>query len=584
MKIKKQKGVKKMNFKIKGGNKNATITIKNEREKDGIMYFDVDLSMDVPEIPENFKVMWKFPVDNCYSVWSPAIKSDRHLGPTWRSRETQSRLASWMPLHTLVSLQGKNRMAMAVSDAKTPMTLSTGVCEHDACFDCMIDFFTNPVAPLTHYSATVRIDTREIDYYDSIYDVVKWWETECGYTPAPIPEHAKLPMNSLWYTYHQRLDVEDIIKECKLSKAIGMDTVIIDDGWQTDDTSLGYSYCGDWELATSKIPDMKEFVQRIHNIGMKVMLWYSVPYVGEKSKNYPRFKEFLLDGSGKNDFRALDPRYKEIREFLIDIYKNAVKDWNLDGLKLDFIDAFVLKGKSIEYDERRDYQSLEDAIEVLMTDIMTELRKINSDILIEFRETYVGPAIRKFGNMFRVIDCPDDALVNRSDIVNLRFVSGDTAVHSDMLMWNYNEPVEYAAIQFANILYSVPQISMKIDKLSAEHKKMLEYYLKFWRENKEVLIGGKLTAANPESCYSQVCAYKDGRSIITAYTDIVIVYNNEKELIVVNATRHNSLIVKNACGKAYKVINCMGEENTSGIFDSKLSEVEVPLGGFVFIR
>lgn len=573
-----------MNFKITGGNKNATITIKNEREKDGIFYFDVELSMDVPEVPEKFTVMWKFPVENCYSVWSPAIKADRHLGPNWKRRETQSRLAAWMPLHTLVSLQGKNRMAMAVSDAKTPMSLSTGVCEADACFDCKIDFFTIPVAPLARYSATVRIDTREIDYYESIYDVVKWWETECGYTPAPIPEYAKLPMNSLWYSYHQDLDVEDIIKECKLSKAIGMDTVIIDDGWQTDDTSLGYSYCGDWELATSKIPDMKEFVQRIHNIGMKVMLWYSVPYVGERSKNYPRFKEFLLDGSGKNDYRALDPRYKEIREFLISIYKNAVRDWNLDGLKLDFIDAFVLKGKSIEYDERRDYQSLEDAIDVLMTDIMTELRKIKSDILIEFRETYVGPAIRKYGNMFRVTDCPNDALINRSDIINLRFVSGDTAVHSDMLMWNYNEPVEYAAMQFANILYSVPQISMKIDKLSVEHKKMLEHYLEFWRENKDVLIEGKLTAANPESCYSQVCASKDGKSIITAYTDTVIVCNNEKEVIAVNATRHNTLIVKNACGKTYKVINCLGEENTSGIFESNLSEVNVPLGGFIFIR
>jgi len=28
----------------------------------------------------------------------------------------------------------------------------------------------------------------------------------------------------------------------------------------------------------------------------------------------------------------------------------------------------------------------------------------------------------------------------------------------------------------------------------------------------------------------------------------------------------------------------MGEENTSGIFESNLSEVNVPLGGFIFIR
>ena len=33
------------------------------------------------------------------------------------------------------------------------------------------------------------------------------------------------------------LDVEDIVKECRLSKPFGMETVIIDDGWQTDDNN-----------------------------------------------------------------------------------------------------------------------------------------------------------------------------------------------------------------------------------------------------------------------------------------------------------------------------------------------------------
>ena len=33
----------------------------------------------------------------------------------------------------------------------------------------------------------------------------------------------------------------------------------------------------------------------------------------------------------------------KVREYLKNIYINAVKEWNIDGLKLDFIDEFYLR-------------------------------------------------------------------------------------------------------------------------------------------------------------------------------------------------------------------------------------------------
>lgn len=572
-----------MKFEIVNKNNQRDVVIEKQIETDGILHIHIKMTQSNAEIPQPFTLKWKFPVHDCYSVWTPDIKT-RELGPNWKKRTTSSRLATWMPLHTIVSLQGKNRMAIAVSDAVTPISIATGVCEEDSCIDCRIDFFTIPVAPLKEYRAVVRIDMRGIDYYDSIYDVVTWWENECGYLPTDVPEYAKLPMNSLWYSYHQNLDAEDIIKECKLSKAMGMDTVIVDDGWQTDDNHRGYDFCGDWEVAKSKIPDMKAFAKRVHDTGMKIMIWYSVPFVGIKSKNYEHFRDMLLDGSGNCEtYWALDPRYKKVRDFLIQTYKNALLDWGIDGLKLDFIDSFVLCGKSLEYDKRRDYQSLEDAINVLMTDVTKALKEINRDVLIEFRQAYVGPAIRSYGNMLRVGDCPNDAMINRANIVDLRLTSGKTAVHSDMLMWNYDEPVESAAMQFASVLYSVPQISMKIQQLNDEHKKMLAFYLDFWRRNRDTLLNGKILAANPESNYSIVCARNGDKSIYTAYTDCLIEGIGEKEVIAVNATRHKELVFKNLKDRSYKVVNCMGEELEEGTLVSELTAIKVPLGGIVFI-
>ena len=574
-----------MDFRINGGSTNAKISVDNQIEKDGIITFDVNLKFDEPTIPEQFSVIFDFPSIDVYSIWSPSLRYDRYIGVTWQPRVSTSRLAQWMPLHELVSADGRNRLAIAISDAKTPTAISTGVHEHTACFECILKFFTIKVAPLKEYKATVRLDLRDIPYYDSIYAVSEWWENECGYKPAPVPDAAKLPINSLWYSYHQELFADELVKECAASKPLGMDVVIVDDGWQTHDQGRGYITCGDWKMAPNKFPDMRKFVDDIHALDMKVMLWFTVPFIGIEAKQFEHFKDMTLALSRvSRNVWVLDPRYKEVRDYLISVYVNAVKEWDLDGLKLDFIDNFVLEGRGLEDDDRRDYVSLEDAIDVLMIDITNALREVKSDILIEFRQMYVGPAIRKYGNMLRVADCPNDCFKNRHNIINLRLTSGKTAVHSDMVMWHYEDSVESAALQLVSIMFSVPQISVRVEKLSAEHKKMLDFYLHFWKENRDTLIDGKLLAANPESGYSIACSEKDGKAIFVSYTDTIIDCRAYNEIIAMNSSRSKTLLIRGANGKKYTVLNCMGEKMSESVIDSELCEIDVPLAGMICVK
>ncbi len=573
-----------MKFQITGGNADAVITVKQRDVRNGLLFLDVKMSLPSLQSPEMFRVAFSISAIDIYSVWSPTIKFDRYLGPDWRMQTTKSRLASGLPIHALVSSKGQNRMTVALSDAKTPLSIRTGVCEETASVVCVIQFFTATVAPLKEYNATVRIDMRDIPYYDSIYDTTLWWEHDCGYRQAYIPEAAKLPVNSLWYSYHQQLDTEDIIKECRLSKAIGMDTVIVDDGWQTDDNNRGYQFCGDWNVAPQKIPDMKEFVSRVHGTGMKIMLWFSVPYIGLHSKAYQTFQDMLLDETGDNKTHwAIDPRYPEVRAYLISHYIRAVGEWGFDGLKLDFIDSFRLNEKSSEPDERRDYTALEDAVEKLIADTVQALRAINPDVLIEFRQSYVGPAIRQYGNMLRVTDCPNDPIRNREGTVTLRMCSGSSAIHSDMLMWHPQDTVESVGLQLISVLYSVPQISVKLQTLPENHKKMLQYFLNFWRENRDILLNGKLTADHPESAYSTVCAEKDAKAVLTCYTDTTVHCAPYRQAVVFNATASDTLILKGASGKSYTVRNCMGDMLEAGVLQSALCEIHVPTAGTVSV-
>lgn len=572
-----------MNFTVTGGNNNASFSLAENKVGD-ILFLTVNMDLPEAEIPEPFFIKFNFSASDCYSTWNPSLLDIHGLAFDWSKLTVKSRLASWMPLQSLISKNGTNKLCIAVSDVDTPISIKTGICEENAAFDCEIEFFTLPTAPADSYKAVVRLDMRAIPYYDSIYETVDWWENECGYESAYVPEAAKMPMDSLWYSFHQRLDKNEIIKECKASREIGLETVIIDDGWQTDDNNRGYAYCGDWQVAPKKMGDMAELVERIHNLGMKVILWYSVPFMGIHTEKFKEFEGMFLEGSGDDKtFFGLDPRYKKVREYLVNIYINAVIEWKLDGLKLDFIDSFVLKGKSLQFDEKRDCQSLENAIHMLMTEIRQELVAINPDILIEFRQSYVGPSIRKYGSMLRVGDCPCDMLKNRVGIVNLRMTSGKTAVHSDMIMWNTEDTAENAALQFASILYGVPQVSVRVDKLPEDHRRMLKYYVSFWKEWKNVLIDGKLTAKNPESNYSLVSSVLGDKSVITSYTNPLVEITTA-EAVAVNASMHESLVIKGAEGKKYKAVNCMGEEIDNGDIDASIKEISVPAAGMIFIK
>ena len=570
---------------IFGGNKDAKIWIDNEKEENGIKYFTVHTKLSEKQVPEKFWITFSVPCIDCYSVWSPYLQQNKHLQADWAPNVTYANLASSMPVHSVIARNGNNRFTFAIDDAMTPTAIKTGVREENSKIIVTLTFFTEVTSPIDEYSATVRIDTRDIPFYDTVYDVVSWWEKDCGYTPLSVPEHAKLPMNSLWYSYHQQLDPESIVKEAKLAKELGMESVILDDGWQTDDNGRGYAYCGDWELATKKIPDMKAVVDKVHEQGVKLILWFSVPYIGKHSKAFERFKDMLLcDNPDSVDFTEFDPRYKETRDYIIEIYKNRVTEWGLDGLKLDFIDSFRLKQSSIVPDSRRDYESLVEAIDRLMTDITIELKKIKPDIMIEFRQSYVGPAIRKYGNMLRAGDCPNDAISNRKRTLDLRLTSGNTAVHSDMLMWNKDDTPEAAMLQFANIIYSVPQISVKLDEISETHHKALKYYLSFWRKNADILLDGKLHLFDSAHDYSAACAVLGKKAIHSCYIDTVVDGKNYDELTIVNASMKNSIIVKNCEGKSYTAVNCLGETILNGIIDSTIAEIELPLSGIAFIK
>lgn len=559
-----------MQFSVLKKDPQISVTLQERTKPNGVLLLDVEMTFAEEKVPEQVVIGWNYPCIDVYSLWSANLGFTRILGYDWGKRVCRSRLAFGAPYHALVSYEGQNRMTVAVSDAQTPIEIATGVCEEIAGVACEVRFFTEKINRLSSYHATIYIDTRALRYEETLKAADRFLADDCGYPSAHIPAAAKQPMYSCWYSFHQNLDVDAVIQQCKLAKEYGMESVIVDDGWQTDNSERGYAYCGDWELCEKKIPDMKEFVDRVHECGMKFILWYSVPFVGIHSKAYERFSDMFLDGtkevSGK-DWAILDPRYPEVRQYLTDIYVKAKKEWGLDGFKLDFIDLFQLSSKTKPYDARWDTLSLEQGLDRLLSEVTAALRAIDPEILIEFRQSYFGPAIRKYGNMIRVRDCPNDPLANHVFISDMKFVLDRTPIHSDMLMWNLEDSVESAAHQVICTLFSVPQISVMLDQLSESHRKMLHFWLDYWQKNRNVLLDGDFFAESPEHLYTRVMAKRNGHTVAVAHGNPMLTVGKDETVDFINATSEKTLIL---CAEAplgskhYRILDCMGTEVESG--------------------
>ncbi len=540
------------------------------------------LDADQPTVPQGVKLTCTAPGNGAYSTWSPLRSTLRQIRPNWGGQASVSRIASGAPVFAVIEAAGVNQMTIALSDALTSAEVYAGIREETADFDVRIRLFTGLSSAMTHYAVDIRVDTRAIDYTDALRDVEMWWRG--FYPPCRTPDAAQDAVYSTWYSYHQALSPEALLNECRLAAPMGMKTIIIDDGWQTGDNNRGYAYCGDWKLFPGKIPDMAQLVRDIHDLGVKVMIWYSVPYVGQFSSNYARFEGMYLSHRPEKKYSILDPRFPEVRRFLADTYATAVREWDLDGLKLDFIDNFYLAADSLRWDDRMDCISVEEGVQKLLAEIGEALTAINPDILIEFRQNYIGPAVRTLGNMLRVADCPYCAISNRVHSVDLRLLSGETAVHSDMLMWHPQDTVQDAARQMIATLYCVPQISMRLAELPEDHLRMVCFFLKVWGDHRATLLNGRLTALNPETGYSLIKAQRDGEAVITAWERADVRLDGCACGVIVNATGGNRLYLDADAPLVCRIHDCMGEQLAQLSLEPGVNCVSVPESGVVFFE
>ncbi|MDR0283736.1 MAG: alpha-galactosidase [Propionibacteriaceae bacterium] len=466
-------------------------------------------------------IVLEAPLGNAAGFWYPTSRLAPALPADWWGRESFSAIKS-APVGALYDVDKTSGFAFAFDCVVDEGELEFGVSEEGRVFVVRLGV-SSRVGPV---ALAVVADAQP--YERAIRQLT-------GFLAAaqrPVSRAATWPVYSTWYAHSQRVTAEIIEAEARMAVELGCRSVFIDDGWQQHGTGRWYSGCGDWVPDPDKFPDLRATVDRLHGRGLDVVLWVAPLLVGERSEAGAAllaYSPVYVDGLRA---RVLDPRRPEVRAHVAETCARLVRDYGVDGLKIDFLNNAMV------------YSGGEESVGRAMVELLREVAgAVGPGTLIEFRQPYVSPAVAEFADVIRAGDCPADADQNRRSIVNLRLFAAGQVVHSDPLMWDAAAGPEAAARQVLGAFFGVPQLSMPLASLPGAHRRVVAELLAEWTALREVILGGTLFAALPAEGYPVVGVRRADELCVAAYEprQLDLDLAGVTRLAVVNATAETAL-------------------------------------------
>lgn len=570
-------------FSVTGLSENIPINIeKTERGEVEIYTVQVGCEGGEPVDLSAMSITLTADASEAVGRWYPAsYQYNRGVRETWCSF-SQSSFVSNVPLYCYYRTDDANLLTAAIDDTLTSWNMCSGIDEPLK----VIRFTARPIGLKADFRTfRVYVDRSNRPYYESIRGAANWWAEQKGGLPE-IPECAYDPVYSTWYSFQRKIDSESVLRECEAAAKLGCKTVFIDDGWATPKETNVFTHAGDWKPNKEKFPDFKGFVDKIHSLGMKAVLWVAPGLSGFSTRSAKLFKDkYISKNDGLNAY-ILDPRYPFVRSALYRDMCDIITDYGFDGLKIDFIDS--IQGADCEPDDERDYGTVNEALKDLLTNIYKRLKEQNHDALVEYRQSYTGPDILLSANIIRSADCAQDFLTNRVNTIDLRMHT-NIAVHSDMIQIIENEAPESSALQLTNVLFSTPQISVRLDRLSDEQKKMLKFWIGFMSD-KRVLL--QKSSFEPSRCYSNypsVTVRNADERLTALYGENMLMLDEiSPRVYIVNAYTREPVYVgsRQPFEAKYRLLDCMGNETGQGkiTLDGALKPVTIPFNGIMIIE
>lgn len=143
-----------------------------------------------------------------------------------------------------------------------------------------------------------------------------------------------------WEATYFDFDAEKIYNIAKEAATLGVDMLVLDDGWfgkrDSDDSGLG-----DWFVNENKLQGgLKQLVDRIRGLGMQFGIWIEPEMVSEDSNLYQTHPDWVMQIPGRDPVRAryqllLDVSRSDVQDYLYDCISKLLKSADITYIKWD---------------------------------------------------------------------------------------------------------------------------------------------------------------------------------------------------------------------------------------------------------
>ena len=144
-----------------------------------------------------------------------------------------------------------------------------------------------------------------------------------------------------WEAHFFRFNRGKLLSLARRAKRLGVEMFVLDDGWfgnrNNDRAGLG-----DYTVNRKKLRfGLKEFADRIHNMGMQFGLWFEPEMVNEDSDLFRAHPEYALATPGKTPAKGrhqlvLDLCNPAVRDYIVDNVSRILDTCSVDYVKWDY--------------------------------------------------------------------------------------------------------------------------------------------------------------------------------------------------------------------------------------------------------
>ena len=185
---------------------------------------------------------------------------------------------------------------------------------------------------------------REANRMINVVEGSQTLRSSCENLRFAIYESAPVENRAVWYRCNEKSD-EQVTATCELMRQMNVNAVYLETWY--DGRFIGYSdnplieHCslnGDYDV-------LEGFCRIGHQYGIEIHCWVENFFIGSSSKLVDATKEYhLLDDKGKDyqptmygPFVFLDPLDERSRKLVLDLYREILTKYDVDGLNLDYI-------------------------------------------------------------------------------------------------------------------------------------------------------------------------------------------------------------------------------------------------------